>query len=100
MSWKNKLKKAWQPFDLEDDYRTRREDMSHKYSRDDYPSEPEPEPEQDFGSDDEKCKIESCYATTCKYNKHKDCTLPVVTLSNKAVCQDFTPEGTDLSTEE
>ena len=48
----------------------------------------------------DKCKIETCYAVTCKYNYEKDCTLPTVTLSNKAVCQDFTPKGTELSTEE
>ena len=100
MSWKSELKKTWEPFDLEGDWASRREDMSHKYSRDDYPPEPEPEPKQDFGSDDEKCKVKHCYAVSCKYNKDNNCTLPVVTLDKKARCRDFQPTDEDLSIKE
>ena len=93
MSWKSIMK-----LDPEGEYelremRQRREDKAASYDK-------PPKKQKTASGGRDKCKIETCYAVTCKYNKDKDCTLPTVTLSNKAVWQDFTPEGTELSTEE
>ena len=93
MSWKSIMK-----LDPEGEYelremRQRREDKAASYDK------PPKKQRTGLGGRD-KCKIETCYAVACKYNYEKDCTLPTVTLSKKAVCQDFTPKKTDLSTEE
>ena len=93
MNWKNKLKKEWKPFELEDDVRSRREDKAASYDK------PPKKQRAGLGGRD-KCKIETCYAVSCKYNKDKDCSLPTVTLDKKARCQDFSPENEDLYTKE
>jgi len=36
-----------------------------------------------------KCVVGICHAISCKHNKHKQCMLPQVTISDKAVCVNF-----------
>jgi hypothetical protein len=91
MTWTTILKNE-QEWELREQ-KQRREDKAASYDK------PPKRQKAGLGGRD-KCKIETCYAVTCKYNKDKDCILPVVTLSSNAHCQDFTPEGENLSTKE
>ena len=103
MNWKQKIKKL-QPDTMlnpRKDPLVERAKSAWKKQEGGYNKPPKKPQKMDYPSTRDKCKIETCYAVTCKYNKDKDCILPTVTLSKDAVCQDFTPpEETDLSTKE
>ena len=99
MNWKDKIKKL-QPDTMlnpRKDPLVERAKSAWKEQKGGYNKPPKKPQKTSYGGD--KCKIESCYAVSCKYNKDKDCTLPTVTLDKKARCQDFSPENEDLSTE-
>jgi hypothetical protein len=80
MSWKELIKSRY-TLEMDEEGKSRREGMKEKYSQSSKPQA-------------DKCKVESCYAVSCKHNKDKNCMLPLVTLSKEAVCQDFTTEKT------
>ena len=92
MKWEEELKRPWS--ELEEDDKSRRKEMRHKYARDEYISEQSRKPpvrrfKTKFDSTKDKCKVEICNAITCKHNEDKNCVLPEVTLSPKAVCEMF-----------
>jgi len=60
--------------------RQRSEDMSSKYDR-------PPTPQKTMSR--KKCVVGICHAISCKHNKHKQCMLRQVTISDKAVCVNF-----------
>ena len=46
-----------------------------------------------------KCIINRCDYTSCEYNKHNQCTKPMVSLGRRGECKDYEPRKSRSGTE-